>query len=113
REVRELDRNLVLQDETMDATLREKLWVQRLSGQLLGAFGLLALALSTIGIYGVVSYSVERRRHEIGIRMALGATPADVQAMVLSEGIRMVAVGVIAGLAVSLATSHMVKSMLL
>jgi ABC-type antimicrobial peptide transport system permease subunit len=73
----------------------------------------LALVLSTIGIYGVVSYSVERRVREIGIRMALGATAADIQTMVLSEGIRLVAAGVIAGLAVSLGTSHMVKNMLL
>jgi predicted permease len=113
REVRKLDRNLVLQDETVEATIRETLWAQRLSGQLLGVFGVLALVLSTIGIYGVVSYSVERRVREIGIRMALGATAADIQAMVLSEGIRLVAAGVIAGLAVSLGTSHMVKNMLL
>jgi predicted permease len=113
REVRKLDRNLVLQDETVEATIRETLWAQRLSGQLLGVFGVLALVLSTIGIYGVVSYSVERRVREIGIRMALGATAADIQTMVLSEGIRLVAAGVIAGLAVSLGTSHMVKNMLL
>jgi predicted permease len=113
KEIRKLDRNLVLQDETVETTIRETLWAQRLSGQLLGVFGLLALALSTIGIYGVVSYSVQRRVREIGIRMALGATAADVQAMVLNEGIRMVAAGVISGLAVSLATSHVVKNMLL
>jgi predicted permease len=113
QEVRKLDRNLVLQDETMETTIRDTLWVQRLSGQLLGAFGVLALVLSTIGIYGVVSYSVERRLREIGIRMALGATSGDVQLMVLTEGIRMVAVGVVAGLVVSLSTSHMVTSLLL
>jgi predicted permease len=113
QEFRKLDHNLVLQDETLETTIGQLLWVQRLSGQLLGVFGLLALALSTIGIYGVVSYSVERRVREIGIRMALGATDGDVQLMVLNEGIRMVTVGVVAGLAVSLATSHMVKNLLL
>jgi predicted permease len=113
REMAKLDRNLVLVDETLQSTIRETLWAQRLSGQLLGVFGLLALVLSAIGIYGVVSFSVERRLREIGIRMALGATGADVQTMVIGEGMRMVLAGVIAGLAVSLATSHMVKSMLL
>jgi predicted permease len=113
QEIHKQDRNLVLQDETMEFTIRQLLWVQRLSGQLLGAFGLLALALSTIGIYGVVSYSVGQRVREIGIRMALGAAAADIEVMVLNEGIRMVTAGVVAGLIVSLAASHLVKSMLL
>jgi predicted permease len=113
REIRNLDRNLVLQDETVETSIRDKLWVQRLAGQLLGVFGALALVLSTIGIYGVVSYTVQRRIREIGIRMALGATAGHVQLMVLVEAIRMVAVGVVAGLVVSLATSNMVKNLLL
>jgi len=111
--IRAIDPNLVLQDETMEFSIRERLWIPRLSGQLLGVFGLLALALSSIGIYGVVSYSVDSRAREIGVRMALGATPASVELMVLTEGVRMVAIGVVAGLAVALGTSELVKSMLL
>jgi ABC-type antimicrobial peptide transport system permease subunit len=93
-------------------TIRESLWAQRLSAGLLAVFGSLALLLSTIGIYGVISYSVTLRKREIGVRMALGATPGDVQRMVLSEGMRLVAIGVLAGTLITLAASRMVASML-
>src|ERR1039458_695364 len=61
REVQSLDRNLRLQPETVDQTIRQTLWAPRLTAWLLGAFGVLVLLLSTIGIYGVVSYSVDRK----------------------------------------------------
>jgi ABC-type antimicrobial peptide transport system permease subunit len=72
----------------------------------------LALLLAAIGIYGVVSYSVNRRVREIGVRMALGATPAGVQIMILTEGIRLVAMGVAAGLVMALIGSRAVEGML-
>ena len=79
---------------------------------MLAVFGALALALATIGIYGVVSYLVAHRVREFGIRMALGATAADVQLMLLGEGVRLVAVGVVVGLVVALVGSRAVASML-
>ncbi len=111
-EVQALDRNLLLQAETVDSTIRQSLWAQRLSAGLLAVFGMLALVLATIGIYGVVSYLVAHRVREFGIRMALGATATHIQLMLLREGVRLVAVGVVVGLAVALIGSRAVESML-
>ncbi|HLK66635.1 MAG TPA: ABC transporter permease [Bryobacteraceae bacterium] len=107
-----LDRNLLLQPESTSLMIRDTLWAQRLSAGLLLVFGALALALSIIGIYGVISYTVHQRTREIGLRMALGATSGDVQRMVVREGIRLVAFGVVLGLAAALAASRTVESML-
>ncbi len=111
-EVQALDRSMLLQAETVESTIKQSLWAQRLSAGLLAVFGMLALILATIGIYGVVSYLVAHRVREFGIRMALGATGTDVQRMLLREGIRLVAVGVVVGLAVALIASRAVESML-
>ncbi len=112
RELQTLDRNLLLQVESLETSVRELLWAQRLSAWLLAIFGALALLLATVGIYGVISYSVRQRTREIGVRLALGATAADVQRMILREGVRLVAIGVAAGGAVSLAAADSVGSML-
>ncbi len=112
RQVQSLDGNLLLQTETVQTSIRELLWAQRLSAGLLAAFGALALLLATIGIYGVVAYSVRQRTREIGVRLTLGATVGDVRRMILWEGSRLVAIGVLAGYAVSLAAAGSVGSML-
>jgi predicted permease len=112
-EIQSMDRNLLLLSETLDTTIQDTLWVQRLSAALLTVFGALALLLATIGIYGVISYSVNQRVREIGVRMALGATPGDVQMMVVREGVRLVSIGVLVGTSVSLGSSRLVQSMLL
>jgi predicted permease len=112
RAMQPLDRNLLLQSEGFLRTIQELLWVQRLSAGLLALFGLLALLLATVGIYGVVSYSVNRRVREMGVRMALGATGADVRRMIVREGIRPVVLGVVAGLTVAMFASRLVAHML-
>jgi predicted permease len=113
REVHGIDPNLPLQPKTVRVAIRETLWAQSLSAALLSVFGGLALLLSGIGIYGVISYSVNLRIREIGVRMAIGATPGNVQSMVLREGVRLAMAGVAAGTAASVAASRLIESMLL
>ncbi|HXS94095.1 MAG TPA: ABC transporter permease [Candidatus Limnocylindrales bacterium] len=112
RGMRALDRNLLLTAKPVHAMIRESLWSQRLSADLLAVFGMLALVLAMVGMYGVISYSVQQRTREIGVRLALGATPADVRAMVLGQGVKLVTLGVITGTAAALVVTRMVASML-
>jgi predicted permease len=112
RQVQALDGNLLLQAESVETSIRELLWAQRLSAGLLAVFGGLALLLATIGIYGVISYSVRQRTREIGVRLALGATVDDIHRMILREGARLVGIGVVAGAGVSLAAAGRVGGML-
>lgn len=85
---------------------------QRLFATLSSFFGLLALALVSIGLYGLLSYSVARRTHEIGIRMALGAQRVDVLRMVLGESLLLVLIGSVIGLAAAFATTRLISGML-
>jgi putative ABC transport system permease protein len=79
---------------------------------LLSAFAALALVLSCIGIYGVISHLVGQRTHEIGVRMALGAQPVHVMRLILGEGVRMALVGVITGIIAALALTRLIASQL-
>jgi predicted permease len=88
------------------------LWAPRMGASLLTVFGLLALVLAAIGLYGVMSYSVSQRTREIGIRMALGAGRQDVSRMIVRQGLWLAAGGVVAGLAASLALARLVTNLL-
>ncbi len=110
---RETDPNLVLYDgETMDHLLDAPLAQPRLSAWLLTAFALVALLLSAIGLYGVMSSGVRQQTRDIGVRVALGATPDDVRRLVLGQAGSVVVVGAAAGLAAALATSRLLGSLL-
>jgi len=78
-----------------------------------GSFGLLALALAAVGVYGVVAYATRQRTQEIGIRMALGARRSDILRLVLGQGLRMTVVGLAAGAAISLVATRLVRAHLL
>ncbi|PYR45702.1 MAG: hypothetical protein DMF89_24325, partial [Acidobacteria bacterium] len=79
---------------------------------LIGFFGLAALVLATIGVFGVMAHSVSRRTREIGVRLALGARAADVLRMIVAQGLRTAAAGVAAGIAGALALTRFVSSLL-
>jgi predicted permease len=112
-EVQALDGSLVVTDlETMQQYMEEPLFPSNTAASLLGAFGLLALALSATGLYGVMSYTVSQRTHEIGIRLALGAKPRDVLRLVVGQGMSLVLIGVIIGLAGALALTQLLSSLL-
>ncbi len=97
---------------TMEGRLAESLAAQRWNTWLLAAFAGTALALAAAGIYGVISYFVVQRTHEIGVRMALGATPESVLAIVLRQGAAMVILGGIIGLAASLVLTRFIAGMI-
>jgi putative ABC transport system permease protein len=82
---------------TMRQRVLDTVWQQRLSGVLFGGFALLALALAATGIYGVLSFSVEQRTREIGVRMALGAEPGRARREILGEALRLTGIGMAAG----------------
>jgi predicted permease len=110
----ELNPDLVLFDETT-VELRDQFasFGQRVAGTFVGAFGLLALALAAIGIYGVTSYTTRQRTHEIGIRVTLGARRPDVLRLVLGQGVRLVLIGVVVGLVLSFVLTRFLSSLLL
>src|SRR5207244_10667705 len=98
--------------KTMRRILYESVSQRRFQTLLLSGFALAALILAVIGIYGVISYSVSRRRHEIGIRLALGANAERVRRRVLRQGMRPVAVGMAVGIAGALALGRVLQSLL-
>jgi predicted permease len=113
RAVSELDpREVVYGVQTMQDVLARSLAARRMSMILLSAFAALALVLSCIGIYGVISHLVGQRTHEIGVRMALGAQPVHVMRLILGEGVRMALVGVITGIIAALALTRLIASQL-
>jgi len=112
REIQAVDKNLEPEIQAITQLLDDYLFSERLLAKLSSFFALLALLLSCVGLYGVMSYDVARRMREIGIRMALGAQRKDVVSMVLRETMLLVTIGVIIGLSAALATTRAITSFL-
>jgi putative ABC transport system permease protein len=97
---------------TVDDLVSRSLGERRFNLLLLGAFAVIALTLASVGIYGLISFSISRRTHEIGVRMALGAARRDIMKLVLREGLMLTAVGVALGFAASIALTRLLASLL-
>ena len=111
--VKEIDpREVIYEVQTMDNVVANSFAARRLSMILLSVFAALALALACVGIYGVISYLVGQRTHEIGIRMALGAQRRDILHLVLAEGAKMAMVGAAIGIAASLSLTRLMAKLL-
>jgi predicted permease len=113
RELRGIDSQVPIDDVRTAATvIGQALFAARIAAGMLSLFGLLALGLASIGLYGMMAYSVSRRQREIGVRIALGAERTRVQGLILREGMRLVATGLGVGIALSVVAGRALSSML-
>ncbi len=113
RAVTEVDRVLPIASlQTLDGIASDALWRFRLYATLFGAFAGVALVLAVVGVYGVVAYQVAQRTRELGVRVALGARPRDVERLVLGDGARMAGVGVALGLALASGLTRLLSAAL-
>ena len=96
----------------LEEVLAIVLWLPRITALAFGAFGLLALALAATGVYGVLSFAVGQRRHELGVRLALGARPMDLHRMVLGEALGLAGLGVVLGVLASMAVTRLLDFLL-
>jgi putative ABC transport system permease protein len=111
--VRALDPNIpVANIRPMTEVVSASLATPRLTGFLMGTFAAIALTLAAVGIYGVLSYLVARRTHEIGIRLAVGADRLQVLTMVLTQGLTLAGIGIVTGLAAALVLTRLMRSLL-
>src|SRR5262249_38207340 len=105
--VRTLDPELALNGvNSLEGEVADSIAIVRIMGILMGIFGLVALALSAVGVYGVLSESVAQRTHEFGIRLALGAHPAHILRQVVAQSLKLTAIGLVMAVPVSFAISR-------
>ena len=98
--------------QTIEDFMEFPLFPARATGWLLGTSGILAVVMTTIGLFGVIAYLVSQRTHEIGIRMALGARRADVLKLVMGQGLRLTAIGLGIGICVALGATRLLGPLL-
>jgi putative ABC transport system permease protein len=111
--VRSLDKDLpTYAPKTVEEYLNGTIAQPRFNTFLLGIFASLAMLLTAVGVYGVISYSVAQRTHEIGIRMALGAEPGDMMRLIVGQGLQLASIGIGTGLLAAFALTHFLASLL-
>jgi putative ABC transport system permease protein len=112
-EIWSLDRNVTLTEvQAMDRVVAESNAQPRFHLLLLGVFAAVALVLAAVGVYGVISYSMSRRTHEVGVRMALGARPQDVLKLVVGQGLKLALIGLLGGFMGAFALTRMMRGLL-
>ncbi len=112
-EIQSVDPNVAISGTAPFANyMSASYFAQKVGASLLSVLGVISLALATLGLYGVMTYSMTQRSHEIGIRMAVGARPSEVLLLVMREGMRLCALGTIAGIALALAVMRLASSVL-
>jgi len=112
RVVKALDPGVQSSCSVLEKSLGRWVWFSQVGAVLSGTLGLLAVLLAVVGLYGIMSYSVNQRTREMGIRMALGATHSDVLRLIVGQGLRLTFVGIAAGLVIALAAARMIAAML-
>jgi predicted permease len=112
REALALNPDAVFHTSRMEEATGSSLYAQRVAASLLSVVGAVCLVLAAIGLYCVMSYAVSQRTQELGVRMALGANPNNVLALVMREGLRLTVPGLVAGIAAALAMARLVSGML-
>jgi predicted permease len=111
--IHQLNADLPVYDiSTLEERTKTASFVQHMAGTFVGAFGVLALILAAVGIYGLIAYSTRQRTHEIGIRMALGAQPGDVLRLILGQGMWLTGIGLTLGVLASLGLARLMSSLL-
>jgi putative ABC transport system permease protein len=111
--IRDLDPGLpIFNAATLDTIVADATAQNRTTAGLLGTFSLVALGLAALGLYGVISYSVSRRTHEIGVRMALGAQRSDILRLVVGQGLRLTLVGLALGLVAAFGLTRFLSGLL-
>ena len=114
RAMQEMDANLaVFQVKTLENSVSTSFFPQRIAAVLLVVFGGLALFLSAMGLYGLLSYAVSQRKREIGVRMALGASPGDILRLITGQGLMLVGIGSVVGLVAAFAAARALATLLL
>ncbi len=102
----------ITREHPLAAVVSESIAQPRFYTLLIASFALLGVALAAVGLYGLVSYSVSLRTHEIGMRISLGALPAQIVRMVIGQGLTLISVGVVAGVAISLMVTRVLRGFL-
>jgi putative ABC transport system permease protein len=112
KQVQALNRGMVLANpQTIQEEIGTGLWAPRMGAGLFGIFGLLALVLASVGIYGVIAYNVAQRTNEIGLRMAMGASPGNVLGLVVGQGMRLALIGIASGALGGIAATRLLESL--